>query len=151
MVSDAHPHPSRDPPAAHAGGRLLAGALAPTATGAVAPQPPPARPAPLANYVTNGTVDALARDGGTLFLGGAFSRIGPPTGGGVALDPATGPPATHPDVRGIGFAIVPDAAGGDHLGGRFTHVGGLPRKNSRTCSPTAPSIRRSRRRPTATC
>jgi|GEM_PF-4213404 len=117
---------------ASAAALALAGVLAPTgASGATAtPQPPPARPAPLANYVTNGTVNALARDGATLFLGGAFSRIGPRTGGGVVLDPGSGLRATQfPDVLGTGFAIVPDMAGGYYLGGRFTAVGGVPRKN----------------------
>jgi hypothetical protein len=109
---------------------MLAAALASAGSAAVTPQPPPARPAPLPNYVTNGSVDALARDGASVFLGGSFSRIGPPTGGGVTLDPASGLRATQfPDVRGIGFAVVPDGAGGYYLGGRFTAVGGEPRKN----------------------
>jgi hypothetical protein len=49
---------------------VVAGVLASAGTAAVAPPPPPARPAPLPNYVTNGAVNALARDGNTLFLGG---------------------------------------------------------------------------------
>jgi hypothetical protein len=103
---------------------------APAGAGAVLPQPPPARPLPSPAFVTNGDVNALARSNDTIFLGGDFTRIGPPTGGGVALDPVTGLRATQfPDVRGTGFALVPDGVGGYYIGGHFDAVGGLPRKN----------------------
>ncbi len=104
--------------------------VAPATAGAVLPQPPPARPLPNPAFVTDETVNALTRSGDTIYLGGDFTRIGPPTGGSTVLDPATGLRAPQfPEVRGVGFAIVPDGAGGYYIGGRFTHVGGLPRKN----------------------
>ena len=109
---------------------LATACLAPATAGAVLPQPPPARPLPNPAFVTDGAVNALARSGDTIYLGGDFTRIGPPTGGGTVLDPGNGLRASRfPDVRGTGFAIVGDGAGGYYIGGRFTHVGGLPRKN----------------------
>jgi hypothetical protein len=111
-------------------GLLAIACLAPAIADAVLPQPPPARPEPNPAFVTNDDVLALARNGDTIYLGGAFTRIGPPTGGGVVLDPATGLRATQfPDVRGTVFAIVPDGAGGYYVGGHFTNVGGVARKN----------------------
>jgi hypothetical protein len=112
------------------GAALALCCVAASSAHAVLPQPPPARPLPNPAFVTDKAVDALARSANTIYLGGDFTRIGPPTGGGVVLDPASGLRAAQfPDVRGIGFAIVPDGAGGYYVGGRFTHVGGLPRKN----------------------
>ncbi len=110
---------------------LLASACTvPVAAEAVLPQPPPARPLPNPAFVTNDDVNALARNGDTIFLGGNFTRIGPPTGGGVVLDPASGLRASQfPDVRGTIFAITPDSAGGYYVGGHFTAVGGVARKN----------------------
>ena len=37
-------------------------------------------------WVTNGTVYAVAHDGGTIYIGGNFTRVGPSTGGGAPLD-----------------------------------------------------------------
>ena len=112
-------------------GALLAVAcVVPLTAGAVLPQPPPARPPPNPAFVTDGAVNALTRSGDTIYLGGDFQHIGPPTGGSTVLDPASGVRATQfPEVRGTVFAIVPDAAGGYYLGGHFASVGGLPRKN----------------------
>ncbi|HEV7806258.1 MAG TPA: hypothetical protein VGO80_10585 [Solirubrobacteraceae bacterium] len=108
----------------------IAIAVVAPAAARVLPQPPPARPLPSPAYVTDKAVNALARSADTIYLGGEFSRIGPPTGGGVVLDPTDGLRATQfPELRGIGFAIVPDGAGGYYVGGRFANVGGLPRKN----------------------
>lgn len=119
-------------PARFAAGLIAAIGLAamPSTAAAVLPQPPPPRPAPLPGFVTDGTVNALARSGSTVFVGGEFSRIGPPTGGSVVLDPLTAKRrAQFPTVAGIVFATVPDGAGGYYVGGRFTTVGGLPRQN----------------------
>ena len=104
--------------------------LAPAGAGAVTPQPPPPRPLPIEAFVTDKAVSALARSGSTVYLGGEFTRIGPPTGGGTVLDPNSGLRASQfPEVRGTAFAIVPDGAGGYYIGGRFTNVGGVARKN----------------------
>jgi hypothetical protein len=117
-------------PAACVAGLLAIACLAPASAHAVLPQPPPARPLPSPAFVTNDDVNALARSADTIFLGGNFTRIGPPTGGSVVLDPVTGLRATQfPDVRGTVFAIVPDGVGGYYVGGHFTNVGGVPRKN----------------------
>lgn len=92
--------------------------------------PPPSRPAPLPLFVTNGPVNALAPGNGRVFVGGAFSRIGPLTGGAVALDSATAVRDTaFPRVTGTVFAVAPDGAGGVYLGGNFSAVGGVPRAN----------------------
>ena len=74
------------------------------------------------------TVAALARSGNTLYVGGAFRRVGPCTGGAVALP-------THcadgrkpfPKVTGYVYTIEPDDRGGWFLAGNFTAVGGVPR------------------------
>src|SRR5689334_6532103 len=54
----------------------------------------PARGQPIDEnlWVTNGDVYAVARIGGTIYIGGAFSQVGPAAGGGVPLDAATGAP-----------------------------------------------------------
>lgn len=81
----------------------------------------------------NGSVAALeyAPDG-TLYVGGAFTHMGPPTGGfGVVsadsgLMPASG---EYPYVDGYVYAAIPDGSGGYFIGGDFESVGGVPRRN----------------------
>jgi hypothetical protein len=83
------------------------------------------------DWVTNGPVAALARSGNTLYLGGKFSEVGPPTGPVVAFSGGSATPdgafpqvsGGHAEVR----AAIPDGSGGWYLGGNFTHVGGSPR------------------------
>jgi hypothetical protein len=90
---------------------------------------PPSTPS--LTYGTNGTVEALARLGNTIYLGGVFSNIGLSAGGAAALSNGDGTanptfPAisgNHPHVN----AVVPDGSGGWYIGGVFTHVGGVPR------------------------
>ena len=41
-------------------------------------------------WVPNGTVNAAVVSGTTLYVGGLFNYVGPPTGGGVPIDAATG-------------------------------------------------------------
>ena len=80
--------------------------------------------------VTNGTVNAAAISGNTLYLGGSFTRVGPTTGGGVPLDSASGQAlAGFAHVVGQVNAVAPDGAGGWYIGGTFTSVGGAPRSN----------------------
>jgi len=79
-------------------------------------------------WITNGYVRSVVRAGGTVYIGGDFSHVGPATGGAVALDLATGALSpTFPKVAGHVFAVASDGAGGWYIGGAFTAVGGLPR------------------------
>jgi len=80
-------------------------------------------------WVTNGTVNAVVQDGGTIYIGGNFTQVGPATGSAVPLDATTGQPISIPKVDGYVKAVTPDGTGGWYVGGRFTHVGGLPRSN----------------------
>ncbi len=80
--------------------------------------------------ITNGTVDAVAVYGNTLYLGGSFSAVGPTTGTGVPIDANTGAAiAGFPRVNGQVNAVISDGTGGWFIGGAFTSVGGLPRAN----------------------
>jgi hypothetical protein len=73
-------------------------------------------------------VYALARQGDTLYVGGAFDRVGLSTGGAVALPRRTANSRKpFPSVTGYVFAIAGDGHGGWFLSGNFTAVGGVPR------------------------
>lgn len=80
--------------------------------------------------IANGTVNAVAVSGTTLYLGGSFSAIGPTSGTGVPIDGTTGAPVSgYPRVDGLINAVVSDGAGGWFIGGQFTTVGGVARAN----------------------
>ena len=51
-------------------------------------------------YVVDGWVNAFAESGGTLYIGGNFMQVGPATGGGGPIAPATGTALALP--RGAG-------------------------------------------------
>lgn len=79
-------------------------------------------------YVTDGQVNACVLAGNTLYIGGIFTTVGPPTGSWVPIDAATGLAASgFPRVDGPIRAMASDGAGGWFLGGEFTHVGGIRR------------------------
>ncbi|MCS6803032.1 MAG: hypothetical protein NZ773_13970, partial [Dehalococcoidia bacterium] len=62
---------------------LIAGlvlALFPPSTAARSPLSPPPSDAPLTTLVTDGIVNAVARAGNAIYLGGNFTSVGPPTG-----------------------------------------------------------------------
>src|SRR5215831_18106673 len=81
-------------------------------------------------WVTNGPVFAMARAGNTIYVGGAFSRVGPALGGGIPFDPQTGGPISpFPKVAGVINAAAPDGKGGWYIAGVFSSVGGRPRSN----------------------
>lgn len=80
-------------------------------------------------WVANGAVHAMTLVGSTLYVGGAFTQIGPATGGAAAIDPVTGSTTSFPKVAGTVYAILSDGAGGWFLGGSFTHLNGVPRAN----------------------
>jgi outer membrane protein assembly factor BamB len=80
--------------------------------------------------VTDGKVYALAEGGDRLYVGGAFTTVGPYTGGLSRIDPATGAPdLAWPKINGSVTALLPDGAGGFFVGGTFTRVGAVPRNN----------------------
>lgn len=73
---------------------------------------------------------AIAPASDTIYIGGSFLYVGPPTGGGVPLDRATAKPVTpYPRIVGRVEAVVADGEGGWFVGGTFTHVGSRPRRN----------------------
>ncbi len=112
------------------------GLLAAAALGGDGRSSVPASSPDAATYVTNGSgnpsVDALARSGNTLYIGGSFSTIGPRLGPLVSLDPTTGTySATFPKVNvgGSISAVASDGAGGEYVGGTFNSIGGASVEN----------------------
>jgi hypothetical protein len=80
-------------------------------------------------YVTDGTVFTAAASGNTLYLGGSFNQVGPPTGSGVPINGSTGQ-AASPFAKVAGGsvnAVISDGAGGWFIGGSFTAVNQIPR------------------------
>ena len=64
-------------------------------------------------WVTNGYVNDVKVSNGTVYIGGAFTRIGPASGCAVPVSTTTGLPlASFPKVAGSVAAIAPDGAGG---------------------------------------
>lgn len=136
MRNPANRIPCGDPAAAsRSSGRfaraLIAGAAA-CLLAAVGSAPAAAAPSsvPGAGLVTNGPVYSTARSGSTLYLGGAFTQVGPQTGPGVGLDASSGTVASLPPVSGANAtvsAVIPDGAGGWYIGGSFSHVGTVAR------------------------
>ncbi len=81
-------------------------------------------------WVTNGTVYAVARFGETVYMGGSFTELSPPSGSGVVFNTTTGDTLPgFPRVVGRVYTVAPDLSGGWYLGGLFTSVGGQPRQN----------------------
>ncbi|HTO92520.1 MAG TPA: FlgD immunoglobulin-like domain containing protein [Candidatus Sulfotelmatobacter sp.] len=71
-------------------------------------------------WVTNGIVNAIAVSGNTVYIGGAFTRLGPPIGGFVRVDGTTG--AVLPPAYGVAGTItcsIPDGSGGHFVAGSF--------------------------------
>ena len=68
--------------------------------------------------------------GQTLYVGGSFHDVAPVVGGGAITDPVTGVLRPNsPRVAGIVLTCIPDGHRGWYIGGDFSGVGGLPRKN----------------------
>jgi len=92
--------------------------------------PAPARTQTLRDevYIPDGYVYTTAISGSTLYVGGAFTRLGPPTGSALPIDPVTGVhDPSFPRVEGRVYSAISDGAGGWFIGGQFAQVGGLPR------------------------
>jgi hypothetical protein len=89
------------------------------------------------NFVVNGAVNAAARVGNTLYIGGAFNRIAPSTnalGSLVAVNPSTSgvisgrlPLVVGGDIT----TILPDGSGGHYIGGGFDRIGSDRQPNLR--------------------
>jgi hypothetical protein len=96
----------------------------------VVPSPAQAVPVPIPDetWVTNGPVYAVAQAGGRIYLGGAFTQVGPNTGFGVRLDTASGAWTSGPKVNGPVYVAVPDGSGGWFIGGAFTRANGISRQ-----------------------
>jgi hypothetical protein len=79
-------------------------------------------------WVANGEVKAAVAMGNTLYLGGDFDFVGPPTGSFAAWDLGTGALASTAPQRVVGTiaAIAPDGAGGWYVGGSLSRVGDTP-------------------------
>lgn len=79
---------------------------------------------------TNRTVTAIARSGDILYIGGSFNSVGRSSGSGVPVQRVGGAPLDqYPKVAGSVAAVAPDGTGGWYIGGTFTAVGGLERRN----------------------
>jgi trimeric autotransporter adhesin len=98
-------------------------------------------------WIANGTVNATALVGDTLYIGGSFSAVAPATGSGVPVDETTAQGEDgFPVVNGTINAVVPDGSGGWYVGGQFTQVGTSPRtnlahiRNDLTLDSWAPSV-----------
>jgi uncharacterized membrane protein YtjA (UPF0391 family) len=77
-------------------------------------------------WVTNAMVTSSLLSGNTLYIGGSFTYVGPPTGGFGVLNASGVPDRAFPPVGGSISAIAPDGVGGWYIAGHFTNVGGYP-------------------------
>jgi hypothetical protein len=91
-----------------------------------------ASPSQVADFTAgaNGTVYDTAQVGGRTFLVGSFNWVGPRTGSGVPVDPATGFRTSVPRINGPVHAVAADASGGWYVGGEFVFAGGRTRSNA---------------------
>jgi hypothetical protein len=102
-------------------------------------------------WETNGSVNAIARSGNTIYIGGEFSTLGRRTGQGVTLSQRSGailgPVSVVDEVNAVVYAAIPDGAGGWYVGGRFGTVGGEAHANiahilaDGSVAPWRPSVR----------
>jgi hypothetical protein len=105
-------------------------ALAVALTAAIATPAAVAAPItdPVAAWVPDGEVKAVAVSGSTAYIGGNFTRIAPYTGSSARFDASNGQlKNAWPEVEGVVNAVAVDGAGGWYLGGDFRSVGGVPR------------------------
>ncbi|MFI5371456.1 MAG: T9SS type A sorting domain-containing protein [Candidatus Eisenbacteria bacterium] len=82
-------------------------------------------------WCSHGVPNAIARQGDTIYLGGSFYDLGPATGCAVPVDVRSGSAlARYPKVTGGQVnSVVADGQGGWYVGGLFSAVGGIPRRN----------------------
>ncbi|MBC8161590.1 MAG: hypothetical protein H7Z42_10270 [Roseiflexaceae bacterium] len=104
---------------------LLCGTLSTGLAAPVLAADPAAQPS---GWVTNGAVRAMVQSDTTVYIGGDFTYVGPPTGSFSTLNQTTGAPnLTLPAANGAVYASVADGTGGWYIGGSFTTIGGLAR------------------------
>ena len=85
---------------------------------------------PRRDFLTpDGQISALLTINDTIYLGGAFTYLGIPTGGGAMLNANGKPDTDYPQVVGTVQTVVPDGSGGWYIGGLFTYVGASSRLN----------------------
>jgi len=78
-------------------------------------------------WCTNGTVGAIAGSGNTVYIGGTFTIVGPPTGSATIVSPDTGEPlGPFPGAAGTVYAVAADGAGGWYIGGSIVGIAGRP-------------------------
>jgi hypothetical protein len=105
--------------------------------GALAALPGAASAAVPTDWVADGPVYSITHGGGQTFVGGDFTHVGPRTGHGVSLNPATGAWNGGAEVAGGQVrAAISDGSGGWYIGGDFTYVGGQPRRGLAHIKPT---------------
>lgn len=75
-------------------------------------------------YVVAGYVNAMARAGGTVYVGGEFNRIADRTGSAIVV-PARGgaPEPVRAEISGGSVSAAISGGGGWYVGGSFTNVG----------------------------
>lgn len=80
--------------------------------------------------VPDGPVYAITEANGVIYLGGAFSSVGPNESRTALFDTVNGlAEAAFPFIDGVVLAAAPDGQGGWYLGGTFTEIGGQSRAN----------------------
>jgi trimeric autotransporter adhesin len=76
-------------------------------------------------WIANGPINAIIATNNTVYIGGDFSYVGPPTGPMAVFDAGTGNLLTgRLRVAGQVKAVVSDGSGGWFIGGTFTNVAG---------------------------
>lgn len=78
----------------------------------------------------NGSVGAIEVDSdGTVYIGGEFTEIGVPTGGGIVLDVDSGKLLSTFRIEGSVSRVISDGASGWYVAGSFTTINGKPQQN----------------------
>jgi hypothetical protein len=85
---------------------------------------------PLAGLAVQGKVEAIARSGERVYIGGEFGFVGEPARGAVTIDPETGEATTPAFETDAGiFSAIPDGSGGSYVGGEFRKILGARRSH----------------------
>ena len=96
----AHPLGAARRPAANARLRFLM-SFAGAATLGLGCGPAAAQQVKSGLWVTDGSVNAIVRNGNTVYIGGSFTQVGPSTGGGVPSRPSSKGRRSSARARGL--------------------------------------------------